>query len=386
MSGSSTALVVSDREARQRARAALAERLDELRAVDQAMGLKPGEGLETGVIPPDVLEAMAGQIALKAGVGVDPIELSIVQSYQALELVTRDLSCAVTWGWEPLDELMGPMLPGELWLVGATTGNGKSTFLHNLQAGLAERKVSTLCFPLEVEPEQFRLRMACWRRGMDFDAVLSHDWAALETTEQDAREALIVELAHLQRDPFLHVAPPRSITLEALHRWIQWGVTQCGADVVVVDHLHRFDVGGGSAGDYRVAMSRLARELRDLGRHLGVVIICAVQLNREKDPLDDFQPPDLYRIKEAAAIAEEAAGVVMLSRDIDPQADKTLMRAVRSRRALPSVVERKGCMVVTCRKHRRRGRAKHHSVRLRVTDTERIVPWKNPPTLFGQKI
>lgn len=388
-----TVVVPSDRSARQRARTALAERLAELRQLDREAGILPGQGLEAGAISRDVLESIAEQITGKDGVDVDPIELSLIQSYQALELVTRDLSCAVTWGWEPLDELMGPMLPGELWLVGATTGNGKSTFLHNLQAGLAQRHVTTLCFPLEVEPELFRLRTACWHLNLDLDAVLSQDWAALQReedsappTKEEVREALAVALETLHRDPHLHVAPPRSITLETLHRWIQWGVEQCGADVVVIDHLHRFDVDGKDAGAYRVAMSNLARQLRDLGRALGVVIICAVQLNREKDPFDDFHPPDLYRIKEAAAIAEEAAGVLMLSRDIDPGADKNTMRAVRSRRVLPSAVERKGCMVVTCRKHRRRGRAKHHSRRLRVTDTERLVPWQNAPSLLGREV
>jgi replicative DNA helicase len=375
-----TALLTPDDAARARARTALRERIEEFRLVNHELGLRAGDAI-SGPLPADVVEHIAA-----LGTEVDPLELALVQSYQAMHLVTRDLSRAVSWGWEPLDTLLGPMLPGELWIVGATTGNGKSTFLHNWQAGLAKRGVTTLCFPLEVEPEYFRLRTACWQLNLDLDSVVCHDWDALQATEADVRSWVAVALDDLAKNPHMHVAPPRQITLDELHRWIRWGVEKCGAEVIVIDHLHRFQVPGGDAGAFRVAMTNLARDLRDVARALDVVIVCAVQLNRDSDPLDDYTPPGSHRIKEAGAIAEEAAGVLMLSRDIRPDVDKGMLRAVRAKRMLPSEIERQGCMVVTCRKHRRRGRARHKSVRLQVSGTERLVAWTDAPRLFGREL
>lgn len=376
----STALLSPTEAARERARAALRARFAEAKANDEALGLKPGEAV-TAAPPPEFLEYIQ-----RAGTDVDPVDLAWLQSMQAYGLVTRDLSRAVSWGWEALDDLVGPLLPGEIWVVGATTGNGKSTFLHNWQAGLAARGVTSLVFPLEVEPELFRLRTACWRLNLDLDSVISHDWHALDATEEEVRTWVSIALDNLRRDPHFHVAPPRQITLDELHRWIHWGVSKCGAEVIVIDHLHRLDVVGSDAGAYRVALTRLARNLRDIARELDVMIVCAVQLNRDSSPIDDYLAPGLHRIKEASAIAEEAAGVLMLSRDIRPDVDKGTIRAVMARRVQPSEVERPGCMVVTCRKHRRRGRARHHSVRLRVSDTERIEPWPLVPRLMGESV
>lgn len=380
MSSSGTALLSPDDASRERARHVLRERIDELATADRELGIATGDGL-LGKVPQDVLDQVE-----RLGTDIDPIDLSLIQSIQAMELVTRDLSRSVKWGWPSLDELVGPMLPGELWLVGATTGNGKSTFLHNWQSNLAKRSVTSLCFPLEVEPAYFRLRSACWQVGIPMEPVLTHDWAALEATEEDVRTWLSVALDVLRKDPHLHVAPTRRVSMKDLHRWIHWGVKQCGAEVVVIDHLHRLEVVGEDASTYRVAMTELARELRDVARALNVVIVCAVQLNREHDPLDDYFPPMLTRIKEASAIAEEATAVLMLSRDIDPSADGAKLRAVKAKRLLPSEVERRGCMVVCCRKHRRRGSARHKSVRFRVSSSERIEPWNQPPTLFGEEL
>ncbi|MGE0347191.1 MAG: DnaB-like helicase C-terminal domain-containing protein [Gemmatimonadales bacterium] len=364
---------------RERARQSLTERVAEAEAELREMGITLAE--RTGPLPEDIVVEVLEQGAL-----VDPIELAALQTDQAYDLVTRDLSRAVSWGWEPLDALLGPMLPGELWLIGATTGNGKSTFLHNLQAGLAARRLSSLVFPLEVEPELYRLRSACWQLNISLDDVLCHDWDAIGAPEDEVRRWVAVALENLRANPFLHVAPTRRVTIPELHKWIRWGVEKCGAEVVVVDHLHRFEVAGTDAGSYRVAMTELARNLRDVARSLGVVILCAVQLNRERNRLDDYEAPDLWRIKEASAIAEEAAGVLMLSRDIDPSAEKGDLRAVRAGRLLPSAIERKGAMVVTCRKHRRRGRAKHRSELMRVTANERLEPWYPGPRLFGREV
>lgn len=376
----STALLAPDDAARARARAELRQRIADADRECRELGLRPGEWVEGG-LPRDLIEHVH-----QLGTDVGPQELAAVQSVEAYGLVTRDLSRAVRWGWSALDALVGPILPGELWLVGATTGNGKSTFLHNWQAKLARSQRTTLVFPLEVEPSHFRLRTACWQVGVPLEPVVTHDWAALGATEEDARTWLAIALDDLRRDPHLHIAPSRRVTLAELRRWIAWGVEQCGAEVVVVDHVHRFELGATDAGSYRVAMTELARNLRDVARELDIAIVCAVQLNRDADPLDDYQPPGLNRIKEASALAEEATAVLMLSRDIDPQVEAADVRAVKQRRALPSAIERRGCMVLCCRKHRRRGSARHQAIRLHVDGNERITDWPTIPRVLGRDI
>lgn len=374
-----TALITPQQAARERAQRALREEAVAQVEAERDLGALPGEWLERGGLPPDMLAQIA-----EAGAGVEPLELSFAQTTEAMHLVDRAESALVGWGHANLDALVGPILPGELWLIGATTGNGKSTFLHNWQAYLASGGVTSLVFPLEVTPSEYRLRLACWHLGVSYDDVMTQRWDALGASRDEVRQWLAVALDTLRKNPCVHVAPPSLISWEVLHRWVEWGVVKTGTEVVVIDHLHRLDLEATTARDYRVAMSTLARRLKELAKRLGVAVVCAVQFNRDNNPLDDYLPAQLSRIKESGSLEQEADGVLMLSRDIDPNADAGDVRAVKERRKLPPEIARPGCMVVTCRKHRRAGgRARDRSVRLNVSDKERLTPW--PTDYLGRE-
>src|SRR4051812_32657366 len=58
-----------------------------------------------------------------------PEDLAETQIEGARALLTRDLTRAPRWAWPDLDHVLGPMLPGDLVVVGALMGNGKSTLL-----------------------------------------------------------------------------------------------------------------------------------------------------------------------------------------------------------------------------------------------------------------
>lgn len=298
----------------------------------------------------------------------------------ARTLIRRDLTDAPTWGWLDLQRLSGPMLPGELLIVASLMGNGKSTLLMSQMDRFAEAKVGTLYIPLEIDPEICRTRWAAWKLGLDVAALLRGEW---EKLPEGSREAMDGVLDEQQENPFVHFASPRRITYHELSRWCRKAVDEYQTRVIMLDHLHRMQFGG-DAASFRVTVTEVVRQLKDLARELGIVLLCAAQLNRSADVLDRHLPPQVHRLKESAGIAEEADVVLMLSRRLAPQISDAEMKDFRMGRKSERDIEDPNTMAITCRKHRLDDTARDRTVLLHVRNgklEDRVPSWR--PTEYN---
>lgn len=300
----------------------------------------------------NILEARAKRTLGVVPEQGDPLEsaqnLARTQVNAAQQLLTRDLSKAPRWAWSYLDLLTGPMLPGELVIVGSLMGNGKSTLLMSQMDAFAFANIPTLYFPLEVDPEICRVRWASWRLDLPSKHVVRQEWGALGHGAQGAVDRVLEEQ---KSNPCIHFATPKRITLGGLVKWCQWARREFDAKVVMLDHFHRMDVGVASQ-NHRVALTDVVRQLKDVARDLGLVLIAAAQLNRSSDPIDAYTPPLLSRLKETSALGEEADVVLMLSRKLRRDLPDSWQQMLRVGQLTEPELAEANRMVVTCRKHR----------------------------------
>lgn len=290
-------------------------------------------------------------------------DLAAEQITAAKALNRRDLTDAPTWGWSELRTLAGPMLPGELVVVGASTGNGKSTLLMSQMDHLAGTQVATLYVPLEVDPEACRWRWAAWKLGLDFVPIARGEWWKLPEGSQEAIDTVLDEQ---EQNPFVHFATPKRITLPELARWCRKGVDEYGVRSIMLDHFHRMDFGS-DARSMRVTVTEVARKLKDLARDLNVSLIAAAQFNRAGDKLDPYLPPSIDRLKESSGIGEEADHVYMLSRRLRPDVTEADVKAFRLGHKSERDLMDPGTMAVTCRKHRLDDSARDRTILLGVS-------------------
>jgi Bifunctional DNA primase/polymerase, N-terminal/DnaB-like helicase C terminal domain/Primase C terminal 1 (PriCT-1) len=305
-------------------------------------------------------------------------ELASEQVERARAILSRDVSMAPRWEWSDLDAMAGPMLPGDLVVVGSLMGNGKSTLLMSQMDAFAAARVGTLFIPLEVDPEVNRLRWAAWKLGLDVRAVIRQQWARLP---EGSREAIDGILDEQEAARAIHFAPPKRITLGGMVQWCTWAREEVGCRVVMLDHLHRMDFGA-DAGNHRVTVTDVIRRLKDMARSLGIVLIAAAQLNRQNDPIDAYTAPLLGRLKESAGIAEEADVVLMLSRRLRRDMPAQWANDLRLGRLNERDLAEPGTLVVTCRKHRLDDDALNRSVFLQVTNgrvANRQRSWQSQP-------
>lgn len=300
-------------------------------------------------------------------------EMARQQVEAAVALGQRDLSDAPTWAWPDLARMVGAMLPGDLWVVGALTGNGKTSFLMSEMQHLADQRRATLYLPLELDPTQLRRRWAAWHLGLEWVHVARNEWDQLG---EGAQEALTEQMRELAQQPYVHFPADRRPTMGRLAQWIRRSVEEADAKVVFVDHFHRLDFGTVGT-NYRVQVTDAVRTLKDLAREHGVAVLVAAQLNQDAHAIDRYCPPVLRRLKESAGIGEEADVVLMLSRklkvEVEPKDLSVIHQGLKSERDF----EEPNVMVVTCRKHRLDDGARDRSIRLFVRGgrVESYLPW-----------
>lgn len=95
--------------------------------------------------------------------------------------------------WGSVHALTGPIIPGDLWVIGARPANGKSTMMLALFDALVRRGFPTLYIGAGSEgpPSDVRRQWAAMRLGYASDKVLEGRWDELP---EGARDKLFIDL------------------------------------------------------------------------------------------------------------------------------------------------------------------------------------------------
>jgi replicative DNA helicase len=177
-------------------------------------------------------------------------------------------------------------------------------------------------------------------------------------------KATLLQLRKLEHVQFPEDA---QATVGQVRGWVQWAIKEYKAEIIMVDHFHRLDVGGGQ--NYRVAATEAVRQLKNLALETGVVMLMSAQFNRSTDPMDILQVPDVSRFKETGALVEEASVALVLSRQLRRDVTPDELKAVRDKQREALTLAERDVMRVGCVAHRRRDLAQVRPIRLVVTDT-----------------
>ncbi len=321
-----------------------------------------------------IVSSVAGREARKRGhlelvehehEGIDATVWVDEQVTKARELNDQDYRTAPTWGWTDLHNLTGPLVPGQLWTIGARPGQGKTTLLLNWVEYLTTmREMPWLFVGMEMDAAQLRRKWAAWRCSLDEEDVLAGDWDKLPIGARAKLERdLDEQAAHPLRD-IAHFAPARSVDLDSLRQLAQIAQDRA-CRVVVIDHFHRLDFGSPGA-DHLAVMARAVQEIKELAITLELVVVMAAQLNRPpRDVFGPYRTPPLSSLAYCGKIEQESDVVLLLSRVLKTHkaGDRALVE--QGVNSITDLVE-PNTMRVTCKKHRWRGSAHEGDVLLSV--------------------
>lgn len=294
------------------------------------------ESGSNGADADDVLDRARASLEQAAGIGrvTDSREFDQVVDDWLANLDAPKVPPLST-GIQDLDELLGGgTRPGQMVVIGARPGIGKSVLGTNFAVAAAKKGFGATVCSLEMSESELLERIFADQAGVSLDRVrqpkmLDQDdrYRLKSTAEQvGALPLKIVDAAQQTLATIRSVARDRARTARGLR-------------LLVVDYLQLMS-GSGRVENRQQEISEISRGLKLLAKELGITVVALSQLNRGSEQRAGGRP-QLSDLRESGAIEQDADIVILLHRDIDDEtaADQIELRIPKHRGGRTGVLE-----------------------------------------------
>lgn len=240
---------------------------------------------------------------------------AILQTYARLDSIVKngDGATGAPTGYSALDNVLVGMGPGDLILIGARPGMGKTSFAMNIATNVAKNPTmhGPVCiFSLEMSAEQLASRL------LSSEAMIESKKIRNGQMSQDEWGVLALKTSELSMCNILIDDTP-GITVTGMKGKLRR--LREKPSLIVVDYLQLMQ--GERHSDNRVLeVGDISRGLKLLAKELGAPIICCAQLSRGPESRTDKRPM-LSDLRDSGAIEQDADVVIFLYRDEYYKAD-----------------------------------------------------------------
>jgi replicative DNA helicase len=216
------------------------------------------------------------------------------------------ISRGVPTGFTDLDELTNGLHPGQMIIVAARPGVGKSTLgLDFLRSCSIKHRMASVIFSLEMSKSEIvmrllsaeaKIKLADMRSGRMSD----DDWTRLARRISEISEAPL----YIDDSPNLTMMEIRAKARRLRQR--------ANLRLIVVDYLQLM-TSGKRFESRQVEVSEFSRHLKLLAKELEVPVIAISQLNRGPEQRTDKKPM-LADLRESGSLEQDADVVILLHR------------------------------------------------------------------------
>jgi replicative DNA helicase len=233
--------------------------------------------------------------------------------------------------WQSVNEIIGGLRPGGLYVVGARPAVGKSVVALQMAKALTTEGSVAFC-SLEMSETDVQMRAVSadlkinLRRLIERD-LTANDWAKI----RDRRAAW----EHVP----LFVNDNSGMSITDVKRFARSVNRRKPLAGVVVDYLQLMSSPAGDKRPRHEFVADCSRQLKILAMDMGVPVIALSQLNRSGEGRQEKQP-QLTDLRESGAIEQDADVVILLHREIMGEARGDLkMLVAKNRHGSTNVAE-----------------------------------------------
>jgi replicative DNA helicase len=230
------------------------------------------------------------------------------QSMEDLERIQeRTGLVGVPTGFRDLDELLQGLQKGNLIIVAARPGIGKSSLVTNIARNVAvESRAPVALFSLEMSRVELGMRLLCSEARVQWHKVR----AGMVAAEEWGR---IVEAAEVLDPAPLFIVDSGNVTIVDIRAKARRLKSQQALGLIIVDYLqlmtsHR------RVDNRQQEVAEISRSLKLLAKELDVPVIAVSQLNRDPERRTD-KKPQLADLRESGALEQDADIVMFVHRD-----------------------------------------------------------------------
>ena len=225
------------------------------------------------------------------------------------EDVEGELVGEVRAGFMDFDALTGGFKRGDLIIVAARTGVGKSALLLNFARNAAVGQRGTVAvFALEMSAEQLAMRLLSAEADVDATRLR----LGMHTEAEESR--IMHAIGTLGEAPiFIDDSAVLSVPeIRAKSRRLQ---AEHGLDLVIVDYLQLLHSAAGGGSENRASeLGKITRSLKEMARELEVPVVAAAQLSRAVESRTPHIPM-LSDLRESGSIEQDADIVTFIYRE-----------------------------------------------------------------------
>ena len=234
------------------------------------------------------------------------------EEYNA-KLKNPKFDSGIKTGYSFFDSATDGLRPGELILIGAESGGGKSMLLMNMaiQLWMQENNLdmqdnwgngySVLYFSLEMPFKP------CFNRILSrLSGAPSKKIRSAKLNEDDANK-LKKALKFINKYPYQFeiVDIPRGATMESLETIYEEAKATYDPKIIVIDYLGLMDYDGPDMDDW-LKLGKISERIHEFARVHNCIVLSAVQLNRSKGGKEIEDKIGLHRIGRSALIMQNA--------------------------------------------------------------------------------
>lgn len=242
----------------------------------------------------------------------------ILRETIALVSKMRDSKSLVTGmptGIYQLDKQTTGFHPGELFILAARPGVGKTSLAMNIAvhaAARAEPRRGVAVFNLEMPANQLALRMLCAEARISQGKLKSGRLSSYDM------ELLLQHSAALWEAP-IYVDDSSTLTIMELRskaRRLKQQVPDLG--FIIIDYLQLMTSRGRSESR-QLEIAEISRGLKSLSKELGLPILALSQLSRDVEK--NKRRPQLSDLRESGSIEQDADCVMFIHREPESEPD-----------------------------------------------------------------
>lgn len=237
-----------------------------------------------------------------------PLEALLQPTMDEIDAIASagGISRGVPTGFTDLDEVTNGLHPGQMIVVAARPGMGKSTLgLDFLRSCSIKNRLSSVVFSLEMSKSEIvmrllsaeaKIKLADMRSGRMSD----DDWTRLARRMSEISEAP------------LYIDDSPNLTMMEIRAKARRLKQKSDLRLVVIDYLQLM-TSGKKVESRQQEVSEFSRQLKLLAKEIEVPVVAMSQLNRGPEQRTDKKPM-LSDLRESGAIEQDADMVILLHR------------------------------------------------------------------------
>jgi replicative DNA helicase len=216
------------------------------------------------------------------------------------------LARGVPTGFTELDELTNGLHPGQMIIVAARPGVGKSTLgLDFMRSCSIKHRMASVIFSLEMSKSEIVMRLLSAEAKIKLGDMRSgrmsdDDWTRLARRMSEISEAP------------LYIDDSPNLTMMEIRAKARRLKQKADLRLVVIDYLQLMS-SGKKVESRQLEVSEFSRHLKLLAKELEVPVIAISQLNRGPEQRTDKKPM-LSDLRESGSLEQDADMVILLNR------------------------------------------------------------------------